>query len=184
MFFVCLFYCLLYYICFSNNLSFLVLFPPSFPSNEDQSRSDEKSTDDIGQTRGTGFTRTNRSTQTRRGVVAVNVATTKSIIADLKKKKEKSDKEATFYEELSSMNTVLEMAKESLEEGGNLTIPFLKALIKSKGADPPGGRRKAPFEATWNKVKDDADWKRKVFFTEREKQELQLLEEDNSEDEE
>ena len=82
------------------------------------------------------------------------------------------------------MDAVLEMAKESLEEGGNLTIPLLKALIKSKGADPPGGRRKAPFEAAWNEVKDDADWKQKVFFTEQDKKDLQLFEDDNSEDEE
>ena len=103
------------------------------------------------------------------------------MIAELQKKKEKSDKEATFEEELSSMDAVLKKAKQNLEEGGNLTIPFLKALIKSKGADPPIGRKKA-LETAWNKVKDDADWKQKVFFTEREKKDLQLLEEDNSED--
>ena len=78
----------------------------------------------------------------------------------------------------------LKEAKKSLEEGETLTIPFLKALIKSKGLDPPGGRIKAPFEAAWNKVKDDADWKRKVFFNEQDKKALQLLEDDNSEDEE
>ena len=104
------------------------------------------------------------------------------MIADLKKKKEESDKQAAFEKELSSM--WLKKAKERLEEGGTLTIPFLKALIKSKGADPPGGRSKAPFEAAWNKVKDGADWKRKVFFNERDKKALQLLEDDNSEDEE
>ena len=104
------------------------------------------------------------------------------MIVELQKKKEESDKQATFYKELSSMNAVLKEAKKSLEEGGNLTIPFLKALIKSKGADPPGGRRKAPFEVAWNKVKDDADWKQKVFFNEQDKKDLQLFEEDNSED--
>ena len=109
-------------------------------------------------------------------------ATTASIIADLKKKKEESDKQAVFEKELSKM--WLKKAKKKLEEGGALTIPFLTALIKSKGADPPGGRRKAPFEAAWNKVKDDADWKRKVFFNENDKKELELLEEDNPEDEE
>ena len=109
-------------------------------------------------------------------------ATTGSIIADFKKKKEESDEQAAFEKELSSMNAVLKTAKKFLEEGKALTIPFLKALIKSKGADPPVGRRKALFETAWNKVKDDADWKRKVFFNEREKKELQLLEEDNSED--
>ena len=75
-------------------------------------------------------------------------------------------------------------AKERLEGGGTLTIPILNALIKSKGSDPPEGRKKAPFEAAWNKVKDDADWKRKVFFNEQDKKALQLLEDDNSEDEE
>ena len=59
-----------------------------------------------------------------------------------------------------------------------------KALIKSKGVDPPVGSRKAPFETAWNKVKDDADWKRNVFFNENDKKELELLEEDNPEDEE
>ena len=78
----------------------------------------------------------------------------------------------------------LKKAKKELEEGRTLTIPILKALIKSKGSDPPEGRKRAPFEEAWNKVKDDADWKRKVFFNERDKKELQLLEEDNSEDEE
>ena len=93
-----------------------------------------------------------------------------------------TSKQAAFEKELSKM--WLKEAKKSLEEGETLTIPFLKALIKSKGLDPPGGRSKAPFEAAWNKVKDDADWKRKVFFNEQDKKALQLLEDDNSEDEE
>lgn len=79
------------------------------------------------------------------------------MISDLKKKEEKTDKQATFYKELSSMDAVLEKAKKSLEEEGRLTIPFLKALIKSKGADPLGGRKKAPFETAWKKVKDNGD---------------------------
>ena len=112
----------------------------------------------------------------------MNVATTKSIIADFKKKKEESEKQENFDVELSKMDAVLKKAKICIEEGGNLTIPFLKALIKSKGTDPPAGRRKAPFEAAWNKVKDDADWKQKVFFNEQDKKDLQLFEEDNSED--
>ena len=78
----------------------------------------------------------------------------------------------------------LKKAKECIEEGRELSIQFLKALIKSKGLDPPGGRRKAPFEAAWNKVKDDADWKRTAFFTEQDEKDLQLFEDDNSEDEE
>ena len=104
------------------------------------------------------------------------------MIADLKKKKEESDKQAAFEKELSSM--WLKKAKKELEEGGTLTIPFLKALIKSKGVHPPDGRRRAPFETAWNKVKDDADWKRKVFFGAQDEKNLQLFEEDNSEDEE
>ena len=75
-------------------------------------------------------------------------------------------------------------AKKCVEEGRELTVPFLKALIKSKGVDPPDGRRRAPFETAWNKVKDDADWKRKVFFGAQDEKNLQLFEEDNSEDEE
>ena len=82
------------------------------------------------------------------------------------------------------MDADLKKAKESLEEGGNLTIPLLKALIKSKGADPPGGRRKAPFEEAWKKVKRKTDWERTVFFNEQDKTALELLEEDNSEEEE
>ena len=106
------------------------------------------------------------------------------MIVELQKKKEESDKQATFYKELSSMNAVLKMAKESLEEGANLTILFLKALIKSKGADPPGGRRKAPFEAAWEKVKRKTDWERTVHFDDQDKKTLELLEGDDSEDEE
>ena len=106
--------------------------------------------------------------------------TTASIIADLQKKKEKSDEQAAFDKELSSM--WLKEAKKCIEEDKPLTIPFLKALIKSKGLDPPGGK-KAALKVAWNKVKDDADWKRKVFFTEQDKKDLQLLEDDNSEDE-
>ena len=106
------------------------------------------------------------------------------MIAELQKKKEKSDKQATFEEELSSMDSVLKKAEQKLKEGGTLTVLFLKALIKSKGSDPPIGRKKAPFEAAWNKVKDDADWERTTFFTEQDEKDLQLFEDDNSEDEE
>ena len=105
------------------------------------------------------------------------------MIAELQKKKEKSDKEAAFEEELSSMDADLKKANKELEEGGNLTIPLLKALIKSKGTDPPDGR-KAAIKLAWSKVKDSADWKRKDFFTEQDKTALELLENDNSEDEE
>ena len=108
-------------------------------------------------------------------------ATTGSIIADLKRKKEESDEQAAFEKELSKM--WLKKAKEKLEEGGTLTISFLKALIKSKGSDPPDGR-KAALIVAWTKVKDDADWERTAFFSEQKMKDLQLLEEDNSEDEE
>ena len=106
------------------------------------------------------------------------------MIAELKEKEEKSDKQAAFEEELSSMDADLKKAKESLEEGGNLTIPLLKALIKSKGADPPSGRRKAPFEAAWKKVERKTDWERTVHFDDQDKKTLELLENDDSEDEE
>ena len=132
-------------------------------------------------------TRTGTRTSTRRtgpprGIPAVE-ETTASMIADLQKKKQESDKQATFANELSSMDAVLKKAKEKLEEGGALTIPFLKALIKSKGVDPPDGK-KAALKVAWSKVKDSADWKRKDFFTEQDKTALELLENDNSEDEE
>ena len=77
----------------------------------------------------------------------------------------------------------LKEAKKCIEEDKQLTILFLKALIKSKGLDPPDGR-KAALIVAWTKVKDDADWERTAFFSEEKKKELQLLEEDNSEDEE
>ena len=147
-------------------------------SNTDHSHSDESS--DTG--RKTGTRRT--GTRARRGMPALEMMTTASIIADLKKEEEKSDTQAAFEEELSKMDAVLKNAKKCIEEGGNLTIPFLKALIKSKGTDPPIGRKKAPFEAAWNEVKDDADWERTAFFTEQDKKDLQLFEDDNSEDEE
>ena len=76
----------------------------------------------------------------------------------------------------------LKEAKKCIEEDKTLTIPFLKALIKSKGLDPPDGR-KAALKVAWTKVKDDADWKRTAFFSEQERKDLQLLEDDNSEDE-
>ena len=156
-------------ISLSLSLSFVLSL-----SNIDQSQSDESN--DSGRNTRTGTRRT------RRGVPAVVEATTGSIIADLKRKKEESDEQAAFEKELSKM--WLKKAKEKLEEGGTLTIAFLKALIKSKGVDPPGGSRRAPFETAWNKVKDDADWERNVFFNERDKEALELLEGDNSEDEE
>ena len=165
--------------------------------NEDQSKSSGSDGDASEESRNKN-TRTGRSNRgrsnnrtgtrrsgTRRGVPSEEATvTTASIIAEFKKKEEESDEQAAFEKELSSMDAVLKKAKEKLEEGGALTIPFLKALIKSKGADPPVGRRKAPFKAAWNKVKDDADWKRKVFFEAQDKKALQLLEDDNSEDEE
>ena len=77
----------------------------------------------------------------------------------------------------------LKEAKKCIEEDKQLTILFLKALIKSKGLDPPDGR-KAALIVAWTKVKDNADWKRTAFFSEQNKIELQVLEEDNSEDEE
>ena len=166
--------------------------------NEDQSKSTcsgsdsdaseecrDKNTRTGRSNRGRSNTRTGtRRTGTRRGVQATVNVTTGSMIVDLKEKEEKSDKQATFDEELSKMGAVLKKAKKCIEEGGNLTIPFLKALIKSKGTDPPIGRKKAPFEAAWNEVKDDADWERTAFFTEQDKKDLQLFEDDNSEDEE
>ena len=146
-------------------------------SNTDHSHSDESS--DTG--RKTGTRRT--GTRARRGMPALEMMTTASIIADLKKEEEKSDTQAAFEEELSKMDAVLKKAKKCVEEGGNLTIPFLKALTKSKGLDPPDGR-KAALIVAWTKVKDNADWKRTAFFSEQNKIELQVLEEDNSEDEE
>ena len=166
----------------SCSLSPFFIIVPFLLLNKDQSTRSERSSISS-DTRTKRTRRAGTRTRARRGVQAVTVTTT-SMIAELQKKKEKSDKQATFEEELSSMDSVLKKAEQKLKEGGTLTVLFLKALIKSKGSDPPIGRKKAPFEATWNKVKDDADWKRKVFFNEREKKELQLLEEDNSEDEE
>ena len=99
------------------------------------------------------------------------------MIAELQKKKEKSDEQAAFDKELSKMDAVLKTAKKNPEEGKALTIPFLKALIKSKGSDPPDGR-KAALIVAWTEVKDDADWKRTAFFSEQNKKELKLLEED------
>ena len=70
-------------------------------------------------------------------------------------------------------------AKERLEDGGTLTIPILNALIKSKGSDPPDGRKKAPFEAAWKQVEHKPNWICTVFFSEQDKKELQVLEDDN-----
>ena len=144
-----------------------------YVSNTDQSHSDGSG--DTGRKTRTG------TRSTRRGIPAVVEATTGSIIADLRNKEEESDKQAAFEKELSKM--WLKEAKKCIEEDKPLTIPFLKALIKSKGLDPPDGR-KAALIVAWTKVKDNADWKRTAFFSEQNKKELQLLEDDNSEDEE
>ena len=160
--------------------------------NEDQSKSTCSGSDsDASEASRDKNTRTGRSnrvrsnTRTRRGVQATVKVTTASMIAELKEKEETSDKQATFDEELLKMNAVLKKAKKCIEEGGNLTIPFLKALIKSKGSDPPAGRKAALILiVAWTKVKDDADWERTAFFSDQKKKDLQLLEEDNSEDEE
>ena len=166
--------------------------------NEDDSKSDKSSDSEesYGRSNRGHNTRTvpSRRTGTRRGVqAAVNVPSRRtgtrtrrgasSLIADLKKEKENSEKQDTFEQELLKMDAVLKKAKKCVEEGGNLTIPFLKALIKSKGLDPPDGR-KAALIVAWTKVKDNADWKRTAFFNEHDKKTLELLEGDNSEDEE
>ena len=145
-------------------------------SRTDQSYSD-RSSDGTGHA---ALTRIGTGTQNRRGILAVEV-TTSSMIIDLQKKNEESNKQATdtFDKELSSMDTVLENAKELLEDGGTLTIPILNALIKSKGSDPPEGRKKAPFQAAWKKVEHKPNWIRTVFFSEQDKKELQVLEDDN-----
>ena len=105
------------------------------------------------------------------------------MIKDLKKKKEESDKQDIFQEELLSMDDVLDKINEWLEKGGTLTIQFLKALIKSKGSEPPNGRKAAP-KVAWKKVKNDADWACTVYFDDKDKKTLELLEDDNSDDEE
>ena len=167
--------------------------------NEDDSKSDKSSDSEesYGRSNRGHNTRTvpSRRTGTRRGVqAAVNVPSRRtgtrtrrgasSLIADLKKEKENSEKQDTFEQELLKMDAVLKKAKKCVEEGGNLTIPFLKALIKSKGVDPPVGR-KAALILAWTKVEDDVDWKRTAFFSEQNKKELQvLLEDEDSEDEE
>ena len=81
------------------------------------------------------------------------------------------------------MGDVLEKAKERLEGGGTLTIPFFKALIKSKGAAPPSGRKKVPFEVAWKKVEHKANWSRTEYFDDEDKKTLELLEDDNSNEE-
>ena len=102
------------------------------------------------------------------------------MIKDLQTKKEDSDKQAAFQEELTSMDGDFNNAKEQLDEGGALTINLLKALIKSKGAESPQGRKKAPFEAAWKKVQDKADWSCTIIFREINEKELDLLENDSS----
>ena len=151
----------------------------SILSNKDQSCSDRSSSSNRSEESTEKNTRTGRSTRTGR-IGRRDVLSTASMIIGLKKKKEDSDKQAFFLEELSSMDGVLEKAKQRLDDDGILTILFLKALIKSKGADPPAGRKKAPFEAAWKKVKHKADWTRTVIFSEQDVMALELLEDDDS----
>ena len=143
-------------------------------SKTDQSYSN-RSSDGTGHA---ALTRIGTGTRNRRDILAVEV-TTSSMIIDLQKKNEESDKQATFDEELSSMDAVLENAKERLEDGGTFTITIFNALIKSKGSDPPEGRKKAPFDAAWKKVEHKPNWIRTVFFSEQDKKELQVLEDND-----
>ena len=75
------------------------------------------------------------------------------LVCDHRLAKEDIEIQATFEEELSSMDAVLEKAKECLEDGGTLTVPILKALIKSKGSGSfTGQEEESPIRKSLKKA--------------------------------
>lgn len=81
------------------------------------------------------------------------------------------------------MDDDLKKAKKKLEEGGSPTIRLLKALIKSKGVEPPEGK-KSVLEEEWERVEDDTNWTRTIIFSDVDETTLELLEEDDTDNEE
>ena len=60
----------------------------------------------------------------------------------------------------------------------NPTTDHLRALIKSKGVEPPPkNAKKLVLQRLWKKLKDKENWERTIFFEPSDQQELDRLKE-------
>ena len=160
------------FFCFSLSNNFFFLSPPGPPllpfsfllfrlSNKEQSQLNKGS--DI-------RTGTGRSAGTRNG----------HAIEELKKKKDDSDTQKIFEEELAKMRDDLSEAVHRLRKKETLRVSDLKALIKSKGEEPRGTWYYLYHQ--WNLVREKADWARTEFFTDDDTNALKRLEDDDFSD--
>ena len=92
----------------------------------------------------------------------INLETDMELIRNLEQEREESKREEQFESELLDMNDILLAGQQSLRP----TVPQLQALLKSKGVEPLKSWRKNKLENEWEKVKDNEDWERKVFWME------------------
>ena len=85
---------------------------------------------------------------------------------ELVEKKKMDEEEETFEEQLALLTVTLAIANDRLlNTPPDPTMDHLQALIKSKGADPPIGRRmRQALQDIWDEVKDNNDWEWTVFF--------------------
>ena len=98
---------------------------------------------------------------------------------ELVEKKKMDKEEEIFEEQLAKLTVTLAIANDRLlNTPPDPTMDHLRALIKSKGTDPPIGRRKKQdLQDIWNEVKDNDDWERNVFFENTDQVEMDELEE-------
>ena len=98
---------------------------------------------------------------------------------ELVERKRKGEEEEIYEEQLLEMTVTLAIAYDRLKNTPpDPTMDHLRALIKSKGTDPPTGRRKKQvLQDIWNEVKDNDDWERDIFFDNTDQVEIDELEE-------
>ena len=90
------------------------------------------------------------------------------------------DKEEEIFEEqFAKLMVTLAIANDwLLNKPPDSTMYHWRALIKSKGTDPPIGRRKKQvLQYIWDDVKDNDDWEWTVFFENTDQVEIDELEE-------
>ena len=98
---------------------------------------------------------------------------------ELVEKKKMDEEEETFEEQLALLTVTLAIANDRLlNTPPDPTMDHLRALIKSKGTDPPIGRKKRQaLQDIWDEVKDNDDWERNVFFEKTDQVEMHELKE-------
>ena len=98
---------------------------------------------------------------------------------ELVEKKKMDEEEETFEEQLALLTVTLAIANDRLlNTPPDPTMDHLRALIKSKGTDPPIGRKKRQaLLDILDEVKDNDDWERNVFFENTDQVEMDELEE-------